>query len=215
MSFLKNKIFRSVATSIIINGLIPLLVYKVMLLYFSSFVSLIAATTIPLFDSLYSILKLKKIDVFALLMLTGFTLGIIALFLGGNEKLILLRESFVSGILGLVFIASLFLSRPLIFYLAKRFMANGDSAIEALFDDNWNYPYFRFSMRLLTVVWGVVLIGEAVIKVYLVYHLSIVAFLAVSQFVFYGALGVAIGFNVIYQKRIRRNMIKIKQIPAN
>lgn len=210
MLFQKNKIMQSVAMSIIINGFIPILVYKVMLLHFSDFVSLIAATIIPLFDSLYSILKLRKVDVFALIMLTGFTLSIIAVFLGGNGRLILLRESFVSGILGMLFILSVALPRPIIFFLAKKFMASGDVEKEALLEDNWHYPYFRFSFRLLTIVWGLAFVGEALIKVYLVYHISTVAFLAVSQFVFYGALGFAIAFNVIYQRHIKSNMIKIK-----
>ena len=53
-------------------------------------------------------------------------------------------------------------------------------------------PYFRFVLRLMTAVWGLALLGEAVIKVILVYELSVSAFLALSQLIFYSVLGVTI-----------------------
>lgn len=196
----KRKVIQSVIVSILINGLVPVVVYNLLLDHFSSFVSLLLATMVPLLDNLYHIVKHRKADAFGLFMLTGFVLSLLAFLLGGSEKLILLRESLVTGILGLIFIGSLFYSKPLIYHFAIRFSSNDESEQKGKFASNWEFSYFRFVIRLMTTVWGIALLAEAVIKTILVYELSISAFLAVSQIIFYSVIGVTILWTVIYRR---------------
>ncbi|WP_413303757.1 VC0807 family protein [Bacillus sp. 1P10SD] len=196
----KKKVIQSVIVSILINGLLPVIVYNLLLDHFSSFVSLLLATMVPLLDNLYHIMKHRKADAFGLFMLTAFVLSLLAFLLGGNEKLILMRESLVTGILGLIFIGSLFYSKPLIYHFAIRFSSNDESVQKGKFANNWEFSYFRFVIRLMTAVWGIALLGEAVIKTILVYELSISAFLAVSQIIFYSVIGVTILWTVIYRR---------------
>lgn len=196
----KKNVIQSLAVSILLNGLLPVVLYNLLLGHFSSFVSLLIATLVPLLDNLYHIILHRKADAFGLFMLTGFILSLLALLLGGSEKLILIRESLVTGILGLIFIGSLFYSKPLIYHFAIMFSAKGESEQMGKFENNWEFPYFRFVIRLMTAVWGVALLAEAVIKAILVYVLTITAFLAISQIIFYGTLGVTILWTVIYRK---------------
>lgn len=205
----KNSIAKSVLMSIVINGLIPMLVYKFLTNYYSSLVSLIIATSIPLLDNLCSIITQKKIDVFAMFMLVGFVLSITAFFLGGNDRLILLRESFVTGIMGIIFIISLLFPKPIVYYFALRFIA--DPTKKSKIESNWQYPSVRSIYRLMSAMWGVMLLIEALLKTYLVYHLSIMAFLAVSPFVLYGIIGIAIVFTIAFQKQLKKNMAIIRQ----
>lgn len=196
----KKKIIQSVIVSILINGLVPVVLYNLLLDHFSSFVSLLLATLVPLLDNLFHIVKHRKADAFGLFMLTGFVLSLFAFLLGGSEKLILMRESLVTGILGLIFIGSLFFSKPLIYHFAIRFSSNDESEQKGKFANNWEFSYFRFVIRLMTAVWGSALLAEAVIKTVLVYELSISAFLAISQIVFYSVMGVTILWTVIYRR---------------
>ena len=196
----KRKVIQSVIVSILINGLVPVVVFNLLLDHFSSFVSLLLATLVPLLDNLFQIVKYRKADAFGLFMLTGFILSLLAFLLGGSEKLILLRESLVTGILGLIFIGSLFYSKPLIYHFAIRFSSNEESEQKGKFANHWEFPYFRFVIRLMTAVWGIALLAEAVIKTILVYELSISSFLAVSQIIFYSVLGLTILWTVIYRK---------------
>lgn len=196
----KKNVIKSVVISILLNGLVPVAVYNLLLAYYSSFVSLLIATLVPLLDNLYHVIKFRKTDAFGLFMLTGFILSLLAFLLGGNEKLILIRESLVTGILGLVFIGSLFNSKPLIYHFALRFSAKDESEQKGKFENNWEFSYFRFVIRLMTAVWGIALLTEAIIKTILVYELSITTFLAVSQVIFYFILGVTILWTVIYRK---------------
>jgi uncharacterized membrane protein len=208
----KRKVIQSVIVSILINGLVPVVVYNILLDHFSSFVSLLLATLVPLLDNLYHIVKHRKADAFGLFMLTGFVLSLLAFLLGGNEKLILMRESLVTGILGLIFIGSLFYSKPLIYHFAIRFSSNDESEQKGKFANNWEFSYFRFVIRLMTAVWGIALLAEAVIKTILVYELSISAFLAVSQIIFYSVLGVTILWTVIYRRYAKTRLDLIMNV---
>jgi hypothetical protein len=196
----KKKLIQMIVISIVINGVIPVVVYNLLINYYSSFVSLLIATLIPLGDNLYHVVKYKKADAFGLFMLTGFVLSLLAFVLGGNERLILLRESMVTGLLGLIFIASLFFSKPLIYHFAIRFSAEGESEKKGQFAKNWELPYFRNVLRIMTAIWGIALLGEAILKIILVYELSITAFLAISQLIFYGVIGAAIFFTIVYRR---------------
>jgi uncharacterized membrane protein len=208
----KRKVIQSVIVSILINGLVPVVVYNLLLDHLSSFVSLLLATMVPLLDNLYHIVKHRKADAFGLFMLTGFVLSLVAFLLGGSERLILMRESLVTGILGLIFIGSLFYSKPLIYHFAIRFSSNDESEQKGKFANNWEFSYFRFVIRLMTAVWGTALLAEAVIKTILVYELSISAFLAVSQIIFYSVLGVTILWTVIYRRYAKTRLDLIMNI---
>jgi len=208
----KRKVIQSVIVSILINGLVPVVVYNLLLDHFSSFVSLLLATLVPLLDNLYHIVKHRKADAFGLFMLTAFVLSLLAFLLGGNEKLILMRESLVTGLLGLIFIGSLFYSKPLIYHFAIRFSSNDESVQKGKFANNWEYSYFRFVIRLMTAVWGIALLAEAVIKTILVYELSISAFLAISQIIFYSVLGVTILWTVIYRRYAKTRLDLIMNV---
>jgi uncharacterized membrane protein len=208
----KRKLIQSIVLSIVINGAIPWVIYTLLLNYFSSFVSLLLATLLPLVDNLYHLIKHREADAFGLFMLTGFVLGLLAFLLGGNEKLILLRESMVTGILGLIFIGSLFFSKPLIYHFAIRFTASNESEKLGQFAKNWEIPYFRFVLRFMTTIWGIALIGEAIVKAILVYELSTSVFLAISQIVFYGFIGAAILFTVVYRRLAKSRLDLITNI---
>ncbi|MGV3463764.1 MAG: VC0807 family protein, partial [Heyndrickxia sp.] len=138
-----------------------------------------------------------------------FLLGIMMISIGGSERLLLIRESFVTGILGLIFLVSLLFPRPLIFYFAIRFTVGNDPDKTSAFANNWQYAYFRFVIRLITIVWGVALIGEAAVRSMLVFQLSVSQFLAVSNFVMYGFIGAAIVFTVLYRKHSKKRFDEI------
>jgi hypothetical protein len=52
----------------------------------------------------------------------------------------------------------------------------------------------------MTAIWGIALLGEAIVKIILVYELSISAFLAISQLIFYGVIGAAILITMVYRR---------------
>ncbi|NRF94227.1 hypothetical protein HQN89_25255 [Paenibacillus frigoriresistens] len=191
--------------TLIINGLAPWGIYEWLSHSMSSIYALTIATMVPLADNLVHLIKHKKLDVFGVLMLFTFILTLVLVSLGGSEKVLLIRESLITGSVGLVFLGSLLFKRPLMYYLVLRFLA-----IEG-FSNNWKYKYFRFVLRLMTFVWGFVLVMESVVRVIMVNQLSTSQFLALSNFVLYGFIGAAILWTMIYRKKSARRLEQIKQ----
>ena len=190
--------------SLFINGILPWALYVWLSNYMSSIAALSIATLAPLSDNVVHFWKHRKIDVFGGLMLFTFLLTLILVALGGNEKLLLVRESLITAAVGIIFLCSLLFTRPIMFYLALRFIGKSD------FADNWKYDYFRFVMRLMTFVWGIILLLEATVRVIMVYKLSTKQYLLLSNFVLYGFIGTAILWTIFYRKMSRRRLEEIK-----
>ncbi|AHC18594.1 VC0807 family protein [Paenibacillus polymyxa] len=195
-----NKSRNEIIFTLIINLVLPYLTYRLLIPYTSSVVALSIAALVPLCDSIYSLIRTRKADAFSGFIFLGLILSVVAVLLGGDERFILLRESYVTGIMGVVFLGSLFFSRPLIYYFAERFTGHNPQM-----NDKWEkLPRYRFNFRLITAVWGLSLLLEAFIKVVLVYSLSIPTFLAVSSFFTYVIIGLTIWWNIGFIKRIKR-----------
>src|SRR5208337_5202234 len=77
----------------------------------------------PILWSVMELARFRRLDAVSLLAVIGIFLSLAAMALGGNPRLLLARESLVTGIIGLLFLASLLLPRPLMFYLARSTMA--------------------------------------------------------------------------------------------
>lgn len=190
--------------TLIINGIVPWLIYILLNDHMSNFQALLIATLIPLIDNIVHLWKHRKLDAFGGLMLFTFVLTLILVLLGGSEKILLVRESLITAAVGIVFLGSLFFKRPLIYYLAMRFIGNDR------FADNWQIKYFRFVMRLMTFVWGIILVSEAIVRVVMVFQLTTETYLLLSNFVLYGFIGAAILWTVVYRKKSSKRLEEIK-----
>lgn len=194
---LKGK--QDVIFSIMINAGLPFLTYRILSNHISNVTALIIAALIPFAVSIWSLIRTKKIDAFATFILVGLVLGILAAIIGGDEKFILLRNSIVTGIMGGVFIVSFLFPKPLIYYFALRFSDDKEEAAT-----HWKYPNYRRVMRLMTFVWGMCLLLEAVVKVMLVYTLSVSQFLIVAPIFTYVIIGLTIFWTIKYTSKARK-----------
>ncbi|WP_462409880.1 VC0807 family protein [Neobacillus sp. Marseille-QA0830] len=196
---------KEVVLTLLINGIVPWLIYVILSKHMSSIAALSIATLAPLADNLFFLIKQKKMDVFGSLMLFTFLLTLGLVMLGGSEKILLIRESFITAVVGIIFLGSLFFKKPLMFHLALRFIGNPQ------FAGNWQYDYFRFVMRLMTFVWGLILVLEATVRITLVFVLSTATYLAISNIVLYGFIGSAILWTVYYRRISSRRLASIME----
>ena len=155
-------------------------------------------------NGIVGIVRRRRVDVVAIIVLIGIAVSIVASRMGGDPKLFLIRESFVTGALGLVCLLSLAWPRPLLFYIGRQFSAGDDPAQVEIFNALWQRPGARRVFRLLTIVWGGVSIGEFGLRVLMVRTLSVPQVLAVSPFVFNGITIGLIAWTVAYVKRRRQ-----------
>ena len=193
---------RGLLPSILINGAVPLAIYLILKHYnYSDLIALSASVLFPVIGSIISIVRQHTLDLIAAIALVGIAVSIIAVFLGGDPKILLIRESFVTGALGIACFVSLLFPRPLMFYFGRYFATANDPAKRAKYNELWQYPYFRFVNRVITVVWGVSYAGEFILRVILVHTLPTAVVLAVSPIILGGLTILTIAWTFAYARR--------------
>ena len=116
-----------------------------------------------------------------------------------------LREHLVTGLIGLVFLGSAAMRRPLIYQLAQaRNRRTSHSEAERFEKLRRDSPQFRRNMTFMTVVWGLGLLTETVISCCLVFAMPIADYLIVGPVLGYGSLGVLGLWTFWYVKRWKR-----------
>jgi len=203
----------SLVSSIVINVALPILIYWALKKYTgtSDFLALVASGVPSLIDSIVGVIRRKRIDLLAGIVLAGIAITLITIALGGSPKVYLIRESFFTAAFGLAYLASLLFPRPLAFYFARYFATGNHPENIPWFDSLWQYQQFRHMMRVITVVWGIGFLLEATLRTYLVIVLSTEQFLIFSPFVLYGIIGVLIVWMFLYSRQGRKKGEEIRQ----
>lgn len=199
-----GEVRHEIILSILLGGVAPFVIYSLMRPHTTEIRALIAAAAAPLLQNLITLIRKRTLDVFGVFILAGIFVSIVAVLLGGSPKLILIRDAFITGATGLVFLGSRLYRRPLIYYFSMHFNTGDDPERRAEWAGYWAYPYFRYVMRLMTVVWGLATLAEALARGYLVFNLPTESFLVVSPFVQYGILGSTIAWTVWYARHSQR-----------
>jgi intracellular septation protein A len=159
---------------------------------------------------LFTVIKDRKLDGFALFMLALFAFGIATAFLTGDAKFVLAKESLGSGLAGLIFLGTLVVGKPLIYYMGRRFAGSGPEALA-----EWERKYatnarFRQVMWRLTAIWGVGLLLDAALRIVLIYLLPLSTMVALSTVLQIAFFGVLILISVKYVRRVRRSAQRVR-----
>src|ERR1051326_5252342 len=102
-------IVRGVAPSLLVNAVLPFIIYTLLKNYthVSEFVALVATGVPSMIDSIVGIIRNKRIDFIAGVVLCGIAISLGLTALGGTPKLLLVRESFFTFAFGLACLISL------------------------------------------------------------------------------------------------------------
>jgi hypothetical protein len=127
--------------------------------------ALLLAAVFPLIGIGASAVRQRRIDPIGVASLAAIVLGAALSLVFHDPRILLVKDSAVTGLIGLAFIGSLLAPRPLIFVLARHLAAHRPAG-QAELDARWqSSPRFRAVMRRLTVLWGIGLLGEATARV--------------------------------------------------
>lgn len=188
------------------NLVLPWLAYKLAEPHWGEFGGLLASALPPLLWSVVELVRHRRLDALSVIVLAGIGLSLFALMLGGSPKLLLVRESLISGLIGIAFLISAPFSRPLVYHLARA-MAQRQNVNEeddhcSAFDEWWGQDAHAHRMlRGITWGWGFGLTLEALVRGWLAWHWSSERFLALSPFVSYGLIGLLLLWTIWYRKR--------------
>lgn len=198
------SMLRRMLPMLVLDGALPLLLYLLLRPRFAatSVVPLAVAVLFPLLGNALSLVRHRRLDTFGLLVLLSLGTSLAVLLLGGNQRLLLITRELVMPVMGLACLVSLALPKPLAFYMVRQVLTGDDPESGAAFDTLWRYPYVQSASRLMTLVWGLAMSGEFVLRIVLVLTLSVVQVLVLSSVVMM-AVGLGLGvWNVAYGVRV-------------
>lgn len=146
----------------------------------------------------------RRLDRFGIIVLGLIAVGVGLSLVSGNARFALVKESFFTGGFGLAMLASLLARRPLMFYFGRKFATDGSPAGQAAWESFWpKSPTFRRSTRVMTVVWGVVFLAEAGVRVGAAYTLPITTVAGLSAVVPLVVVGLLMAWTFFYGARTR------------
>ena len=193
---------RGIIPSLVTNAVVPFVVYQVLKSYqYSDLVALSAAGLIPAIGTSIGIIHQRHVDLIGALALIGIGVSIVAVLIGGDPRILLIRESFLTGALGVACFVSLLFPRPLMFYFGRYFATGNNPVRRERYNGLWHYPSFRSANRMITIVWGAAYVGEFILRAMMAYTLPIPVVLAVSPFLLGGITIGTIAWTLAYARR--------------
>ena len=198
-----RHILQHVVPSLLINGVAPFVVYTLVHTHLSQLHALMVTALVPLADGIVGLVRQRRINAFGALVFLSLVLSSLLVLVGGSPRVILVRESAFSGVFGVLMLLSLFWPQPLVYYLARHFVAPSASAGWHTFQRAAASPRFRSFLRLLTVIWGLVTVLDAGLNTYLAFHLPVGTFLAVTPLARYSMMGCTFIWTLAYAHRGR------------
>jgi hypothetical protein len=158
----------------------------------------------PILWSAIEFARKRKVDAVSLMVIAGIVLSLLAFLGGGSARFLQLRENLVTGIIGLAFLISAAIGRPLIYQFARASKLRDSPAEAARFQSLRGNPRFRRTMTLMTLVWGFGLVFQTTVACVLVFRMSIPHYLLVSPIVGYSIIGCLALWTFLYVKRMKR-----------
>ncbi len=199
-----------VALDIAVNFAAPVLIFNWAEPQWGETRALLASTVPPLLWGMGSFAKERKIDALSMIALAGIALSLLMFASGGSAQLIALKEKMITLLFGLAFLGSALIGKPLIYPLARATMARQSREEAESFEARRHSAGQRYTMMVMTWVWGVGLLADALLSILLVYSVPMRLYLIASPILGYATFGGLAAWTFLYR---RHRMTKIAPKP--
>jgi hypothetical protein len=199
----RSLMLRGFLWNALIDGLGSYLVYMFLRWHGTEFHALAWSMLPPALNNLWSLARKRHLDITGVIVIAGLVLGLGLVLLGGSPRLLLVRDSFITGAFGLVFLGSLLFRRPLLFYISQQLSAGTDPVLRAEWDARYEESPSHLGLSLITGVWGVILVAEAGLRTIIALTIPIPVFMAVWPFINLGMFGLASLWTFLYGRRLQ------------
>ena len=188
----------------LVNFILPFVIYTYAEAPLGEVRALLASSAPPILWSLVEFARHRRLDALSVLVVSGIVLSLLAMLGGGGVQFLQLREKLVTGVIGLVFVGSALIGKPLIYELARASMRRKSEDEAQQFEALQVHAGFRRTMMVMTLVWGVGLLADVAVGVVLVFVLSIREYLLVNPILSYGTMGGLSLWSFVYGRRAKR-----------
>jgi hypothetical protein len=202
-AFLKER-GPGLAVEISVNFALPLLIFDVAKPQLGEVRALMASSAPPIAWSLVEFVRKRRVDALSLIVLAGIGLSLLAFFGGGSAKFLQLRERLVTGVIGLGFLISVVIRRPLIYELARATIMRRDPSQLSEFESLRDNAGFKRTMNIMTLAWGFGLVFDSAASIALVMVLSVHDYLIAGPILGYSLTGALSLWTFWYARRARR-----------
>ncbi len=189
---------------VLVNFILPLVIYNYAEKPLGEINALLAASGPPILWSLFEFARHRRVDALSLMVIAGIALSLLAMLGGGGPRFLQLREKLVTGLIGIVFLGSALIGKPLVYELARASMRRKSNDEAEQFEALQVHAGFRRTMMIMTVVWGLGLIADVAVSVALVFALTIREYLLVNPILSYATLGALSLWTFLYGRRAKR-----------
>jgi hypothetical protein len=141
--------------TLVIGVVLPIAIFKILEKLGVAPVWALAAGCVPaVFNNLRVWIASRRLDPVSLLITASIGTGVAASFISGDIASRIVTDCVISSAWGLVFLGSLLLSRPLIFFMIGSVVAGDDASRNEAWSGLWRYAAFRSAMRWITAACG-------------------------------------------------------------
>ncbi|HZL01481.1 MAG TPA: VC0807 family protein [Caulobacteraceae bacterium] len=192
------------AVEVLVNFVLPFLIYRFAKHDLGDVRALIASSGPPVAWSIFELIRNRRVDALSMLVVAGIVLSLIAVAGGGSVRFLQLREKLVTALIGLVFLGSAAIRRPLIYQLARATIMRRSPSELGDFEALRDNIHFKRVMNVMTLTWGFGLVAEAGATAALVFAVPIQEYLLISPVMGYATMGALSLWTFWYGRRARR-----------
>jgi hypothetical protein len=201
------------AIEVVVNFALPYAIFNRLKPELGEVGALMASSASPMLWSLTELVRRRRVDAISLMALAGISLSLLAFLGGGSVHLLQLREKLVTVLIGLAFLGSAAVGRPLAYQFARAGLARGAPSELGAFEDLRDDPHFQRGMTLATLVWGFTLVGEAALCCILVFTVSTRQYMILGHLLGYATMG-GLGVWTFWFSRHKRRQRLARQAAA-
>ncbi|WP_280394882.1 VC0807 family protein [Nocardia brasiliensis] len=185
---------------------VPVGAYFVMhRLGYSDFAGLLAGTVLSGAMVLVEAIRHRRLEVFPAILLSVFAFGLVTSLISGDPRMMIVKDSAGTLLIGLAFLISALVGKPLTYLAARKAAVAGGparvAALEAVYRDN---AAKRRMFAMLAVLWGAGLVAEAMIRVVLAYRLPVPTMAWLSPVLMVAVIVPLLAVTVVLRKRADR-----------
>jgi hypothetical protein len=182
-------------------GLSVVVYYGARAFDYSPFWANVAALAAVLGRLLYIGVRKREFDGLAAAMALIFAVGLGLTALTGDNRLVVLKDSVISGVTGLAILGASLAGRPAFYQIARRF-AGTTPEKKARIEHLWEtQPAYRRTLSALSLGAGIACLIEALVRTVLVYLLPIDVMVGLSQVLQIVVIVLLVGWILWYSRR--------------
>jgi intracellular septation protein A len=162
----RNFGLRQLLPTLVFDVALPVIVFNLLARHgVETLWALAAGGVFPAVNNIRLWIVSRRIEPLGVIVIGFLAIGTAVSLLTHSVFIGLIKASFLTAIFGLICLGSLFAERPLMFYVIRQFVAGDDPARLEWWDGLWQFAGFRRAQRLVTAVWGVAYLAEALLRV--------------------------------------------------